>query len=162
LLALFSSAAIEDRSLSLHDLAQAVSGKGGLAVVPWGVGKWFGKRGKIVERLLNTKQDISLLVGDNGNRPVFWPFPALLKKALDLGIPVLSGSDPLPLASHANRPGSFGAIFIEDELSIETPINSLRRIFTKTDEITGFGRGVGPFQFIIDQLQVNLRKQMGK
>jgi len=162
LLSLFSSAAIEDRSLSLQDLALAVSNKGGLPVVPWGVGKWFGERGKTVERLLNTKQDISIFVGDNGNRPLFWPFPTLLKNALDLGIPILSGSDPLPLTSHSSRPGSFGAIFMEDILSIETPIDSLRRIFSKTHEVTGFGRGVGSFQFIIDQLQVNLRKQMGK
>jgi len=162
LLSLFSSAAIENRSLSLQDLALAVSAKGGLPVVPWGVGKWFGERGKTVERLLNTKQHISIFVGDNGNRPIFWPFPALLKNALDLGIPILSGSDPLPLTSHSTRPGSFGAIFMEDELSIEAPIDSLRKIFSKTNEISGYGLGVGPFQFIIDQLQVNLRKQMGK
>lgn len=161
-LSLFSSIEIEDRSLSLQDLVLAVFDKGGLAVVPWGVGKWFGKRGKIVERLLTTKENSSLVAGDNGNRPAFWPFPTLLKTALDLGIPVLSGSDPLPLISHVSRPGSFGAILMEDELSSKTPIDSLRRIFANTHEITGFGNGVGPFQFIIDQLQVNLRKQMGK
>ncbi len=162
LLSLFSSIVIEDRSLALQDLALIVTDKGGLPVIPWGVGKWFGERGKAVERLLNTKQDISIFAGDNGNRPVFWPFPTLLKNARGLGIPIVSGSDPLPLTSHVSRPGSFGVIFVEDELSIRTPIDSLRKIFAKAHDIQSFGRGVGPFQFVIDQLRVNLRKQVGK
>ena len=162
LLSLFSSATIKDRSLALKDLALAVSDKGGMPVVPWGVGKWFGGRGKLVEGLLSTSQDISLLVGDNGNRPGFWPFPTLLRKALDLGIPVLSGSDPLPLPSHTSRPGTFGALFLDAEISIDTPIDSLRKILKDKQEIIAFGRGVGSFQFIVDQLQVNLRKQLGR
>ena len=162
LLSLLSSVSIKDRSLPLDDLARAVADNGGLPVVPWGVGKWFAKRGKVVEHLLHGNHDYPLFFGDNGNRPLFWPEPTLLKQARDLHVPVLSGSDPLPLPSHTSRPGSFGALFMEDDLSTDTPLDSLRKLLTGKNEITGFGRGTGSFQFIVDQLQINLRKQLGR
>jgi len=71
LLSLFSLVNIADRTLPLRDLAQRITDNKGLAVVPWGVGKWFGTREKVVADLLDSSVDFPLLCGDNGNRPLF-------------------------------------------------------------------------------------------
>jgi len=81
LLSLFSPLNIQDRSLPLKELAIFISDNGGLALIPWGVGKWLGRRGKIVEAFLQDPPSFPLLVGDNGNRPELWPYPALLSAA---------------------------------------------------------------------------------
>ena len=161
LLSLFSPVTIEDKTLALADLAQTVADNGGLPVVPWGVGKWFGARGKIVGQLLSANCNYPLFFADNGNRPSFWPEPALLHQAHELHIPRLSGSDPLPLSSHFNRPGSFGSWLPQGELSMQTPAASLRKLLegVKADEIKDFGLLTGSFQFVIDQLRINLSKQ---
>ncbi len=159
LLSLFSSLVIEDRSLTLAELVQRVSQNNALPVVPWGVGKWIGQRGKIVEELFSKQLDYPLFLGDNGNRPPFWLMPQLLRKAPIRNSAVLSGSDPLPLASHENRAGSFGSFIAAAELSLDTPIDSLRRILT-SKKISAFGQGVSSCQCVVDQLQINLTNRI--
>jgi len=160
LLSLLSTAKIEDHTLSLAELAATVAENGGLPVLPWGVGKWWGARGKVIGNLLNSSRDFPLFVGDNGNRPSFWPMPALLRHSQNMHIPLLSGSDPLPLSSHLNRPGSSGIIIPEGEVSDDQPAASLRRLLTGKNEAISFGRRAGTLQFIIDQFKVNLQKQL--
>ncbi len=162
LLSLLCSFKIEDNTLSLADLAKTVVDKGGLPVLPWGVGKWWGARGRVVADLLHSVIDFPLFLGDNGNRPTFWPEPALLRQSRDMQIPVLSGSDPLPLASHLMRPGSYGVLLPDGELSKDYPVASLHKMLISGKEITGFGSRAGSLQFIIDQLRVNLRKQFAR
>ena len=89
-----------DRTLELADAA------GGVAVLPWGVGKWTFDRARIVARVLAEADPRALLVGDNGTRPGIVPEPRLLRVARARGFRVLPGSDPLPLAFHAARAGS--------------------------------------------------------
>lgn len=160
LLSLFSSLVIEDRSLPLAELAQRVSQNNALPVVPWGVGKWIGQRGKVVEELFSKQLDFPIFPGDNGNRPPFWPMPQLLRKAPTRYSAVLSGSDPLPLASHENRAGSFGSFITDAELSLDTPIDSLRKILLTSKNISVFGHGVGSCQCVVDQLQINLTNRL--
>lgn len=163
LLSLFSSIKMKDKTLSLADLAQAVTDNNGLAVIPWGVGKWFGARGKVINNLLCSKLESPLFFGDNGNRPLLWPTPALLQRARDLGAPLLSGSDPLPLPSHVNRPASSGTVLLHGDLSMEYPAASLRKLLltAKKDtlELKSFGRRIGFLQFLSDQLRINLGKR---
>lgn len=89
------------------EILRAVAAAGALAVLPWGVGKWFGRRGRLVSRLIG-EADLPFACGDNGNRPGFWPRPHLLRRAERLGRRVLPGSDPLPLPGAITRAGSFG------------------------------------------------------
>ncbi len=162
LLSLLSSFKVEDHTLSLEDLAKTIAADGGLPVVPWGVGKWLGARGKVVESLLHSRRDYPLFLGDNGNRPSFWPESVLISQARDLHVPILSGSDPLPLISHLSRPGSSGAFLRQGKLSMKHPAASLSRLLINEKDIAGFFNCTGPFQFVIDQLRINLRKQSSR
>ncbi len=165
LLSLFSSVNVEDKSLSLFDLAQTVTANNGLAVVPWGVGKWFGARGKVVAELLNSNHPFPLFYGDNGNRPLLWPEPNLLSRVKGIGNSLLSGSDPLPLVSHCLRPASFGSLLRHHgELSLEFPAASLKQLLTPSDpgtlQLESFGQRIGSLQFLRDQLRINLRNRL--
>jgi hypothetical protein len=91
----------------------------GAIVLPWGFGKWLFGRGRTARRLLADRSR-PLLAGDNGNRPALLPAPALLRQARRLGVPVLPGSDPLPLPTHAARAGSCGA-FMECTPDLRRP-----------------------------------------
>jgi hypothetical protein len=158
-LSLFNSIKEEDRTLSLTDLAQVIADKGGLPVLPWGAGKWWGERGRAVADLIHSNYDYPLFLADNGNRPSFWPEPALLRQAREIQIPILSGSDPLPLTSHVNRPGSSGVVLPDGELSRERPAACLSKLLVSEKEIVRFGGRMGSLSFIIDQLQINVRNR---
>ncbi len=155
-LSLFSSIKVEDRTLSLTDLAQFIADQDGLPVLPWGVGKWWGTRGKVVTDFIHSSYDHPLFLADNGNRPAFWLEPALLRQARNMGIPILSGSDPLPLASHVNRPGCCGVVLPDGELSNEYPAECMRKLLVSEKKIVLFGDRRGSLQFTIDQLRINL------
>ncbi len=94
---------------ALQDTVKTVEEHGGIPVIPWGAGKWLGQRGRILERFLDQAGDTSCLaLGDNGGRPVFWKNPRHFLLARSRGIPILPGSDPLPLPWESARIGSFG------------------------------------------------------
>lgn len=81
---------------------------GALPVIPWGFGKWSSGRGRIVAGLLQSSLSDRLFVGDSGGRPRGMPEPSLLRAARTRNVPVLAGSDPLPLSWQAARVASYG------------------------------------------------------
>ncbi len=156
-LSLFSTAVISDGK-PLVDTIQIISEKGGLAVIPWGAGKWFGTRGKVLRQLL-IGEDRGFLLGDNGGRPTWWPTPKLLQFARKDGIGILSGSDPLPLPSEAQRVGSFGSV-IHCDLTDESPVIYLKNTLRKElPNISPFGKFLATFNFLKNQLQLRLDKK---
>lgn len=80
---------------------------GALPVLPWGVGKWIGRRGRIVAQALARRQASGPLLGDNAGRPAFWRVP-IFAEARRRGVPILPGSDPLPVRDGAAATGGFG------------------------------------------------------
>ncbi len=156
LLSLFSSERIPDRSLPLADLAEQVRRCGGMVVVPWGVGKWLGKRGALVTELIDASSGSTLFLGDNGNRPLFWPAPAQFGRARKKGIHLLSGSDPLPLASHCRRVATSGSLLMEAEVSRELPAASLRKILERGEKGKEFGGRFPPCHFFYDQIRLKM------
>ncbi len=158
LLSLFCPRVIEDRSRSLAELARQVSNEGAIPLLPWGVGKWLGRRGKAVQAFLDSPPVPFFLVGDSGNRPRIWGYPRLLARAEQQGVGALAGSDPLRFSSHVSRAGSRGG-FVHGQLNREQPARLLQEILVSKAEIISFGTGVGTVQFIRDQLQANLRKR---
>lgn len=78
-----------------------------LVILPWGVGKWLGKRGALVASLVS--KGGKFVLGDNGGRPAWWSVP-LFASAASKGIPVVRGSDPLPVSSYAKRVLGYGDI----------------------------------------------------
>lgn len=110
------------------------------ALMPWGLGKWMGARGKEVTRLLSQPATDGLLLGDNAGRPLGWPTPQLFHKAKALGMPVLPGSDPLPAPGTEVEIGSFGCL-IEGALDPMRPAEDLRaRLFTWRCQPVPIGR----------------------
>lgn len=154
-LALATPAIIADHQ-ALHETVEAVRRQKGLAVLPWGAGKWLGKRGKIIERYLETVSAEGLFVGDNGGRPVFWPTPRPFIAAGTRGIKLLPGSDPLPLPEEELRVGSYGGR-VEGNCSNDYPAAEFRKLLTTPAQtITPFGRRLGTWQFIRNQLALRL------
>ncbi|UWQ21578.1 hypothetical protein [Jannaschia sp. W003] len=102
------AAAGEDGGPLEATMAEIVAA-GGLAVLPWGVGKWTGARGRAVAALVEEgAPPPDTFLADSGVRPALLPRPALLRRAERHGWRVLAGTDPLPLPGEERKPGRFG------------------------------------------------------
>lgn len=124
-------------------------------VLPWGAGKWLGRRGRIMQRLVHSAAGQGIVLGDNGNRPWFWPLPALFRAA---GVRNLPGSDPLPFATEAGRAGSSGFI-LPQPLTGRTPLAALRQVLTLAGPRQSYGRQETLSRFLSNQLRSQLRKR---
>lgn len=80
----------------------------GLAILPWGVGKWLGSRGRLIREILDSGPGRRLTVSDNGGRPAIWRHVGLLRQARTQGIANIAGSDPFPVRGEIERIGSYG------------------------------------------------------
>jgi hypothetical protein len=114
----------DDRPLD-EALAQVVA-QGALAVLPWGVGKWQGARGRLIAGLLERRRNPPLFVGDNGGRLGLAPRPKLFERAERGRVPVLAGTDPLSLPGQLAKVGGYGFV-AEVTLDNEAPFAALRR-----------------------------------
>lgn len=144
--------------LSIGETLETVRACGALPVVPWGFGKWWGRRGRLLARLLETEQPADFFLGDNGGRPSSFPLPGALETARRAGIRDLPGSDPLPFAGEIARAGSRGFV-LSAPLDRETPAAGLLSQLRDPDfhpEIYGGGERLLPFAF--NQLGMQLRK----
>lgn len=114
-----------------------------LLICPWGVGKWLFSRGKILSDLIR-KYPTQLYLGDNGGRPKVW---ASIPHFRQTKMPILNGSDPLPIKGELKRVASFGVF-------IEAPIQGLNTRYLisllKDSKVTkkNFGRPLGLIDFI--------------
>jgi hypothetical protein len=141
----------------LTTVLEQIDRLGGVSALPWGVGKWLGKRGKRIEDMLRYK-GVPLLVSDNGGRPWFWPMPRLLRVARQQGIPVLAGSDPLPKVSEQQQAGSVGFV-LEGALHAKLPAQDLKhRLLRLTDTPPHFGKREGMWGFVCNQFYMRLRR----
>lgn len=91
--------------LPLRDALEHVLVAGGVPVIPWGVGKWLGARGKIVRTLLNERSVI--FAGDSSLRPFCWPE----KSFSSARGRVLCGTDSLPAPGEENQIGRYATVF---------------------------------------------------
>lgn len=81
-----------------------------LVILPWGVGKWLGRRGRLIGHLINLWSPHRFVLGDNRGRPLLWSNVPAFKKARQLGIPVIAGSDPLPLSGQQKFSAAYGIL----------------------------------------------------
>ena len=142
----------------LADTVDEVRNGGGLAVLPWGAGKWLGTRGRIVADFLLGASPDSLFVGDNGGRPEFWPRPALFDLAARRNIRLLPGSDPLPLSGEECRVGTYGAM-VDGDCSDTNPASALKGLLLDRKRVINpFGQRQSAWQFFRTQLGLRLVK----
>jgi len=99
---------VADGGSSASDLIELILEEGGVPCLPWSPGKWLGKRGRLVRRLLETYNPNTLTVGDIAMRTFFGPPSSLLRFARGQGYSMLYGTDPLPRLGDQQLVGSFG------------------------------------------------------
>lgn len=132
---------------------------GGIAVAPWGVGKWLGARGRVVSDLLVHGGDGRLFLGDNSGRLRLPVTPRRFREARARGIRILPGTDPLPIAGEEERCGGFG-FAVDAWLSAATPGADLRRWLLDEDGLVdAYGNTEKPLRFLRNQWL--LRRQRG-
>ncbi len=148
-LALITGASISD-GLSIEETVEQVVQAGGVPVLPWGVGKWIGKRGQLVKNQLVTSE-ARLFAGDNGGRPGFWSLPDYFQQRAQL-----PGTDPLPLPEEVSRAGSYG-FCTQGTLDWDRPGESLKQILLEPDvSIEPYGRSLSPLKFIKNQTLIRV------
>lgn len=164
-LALATAADFTD-GLPLAETLDHVRAGGALPVLPWGFGKWWLSRGSLIAKSMadGGAGRGELYLGDNAGRPALAGRPPLFREAERRGIPVLPGSDPLPLAGHVTRAGSYGFL-LAGALDEARPARSLsillRRLRSAGVQPRAFGRPSGLFQFFRDQTALRLRRRGG-
>ena len=145
----------------LDEALAEISAADAVAVVPWGVGKWQGARGRLIAALLERDRARPLFAGDNGGRLKLAPRPKLFASAQRRGVPVLAGSDPLPSPDQLVKVGGYGFV-AEVDLDAKAPFAALRgylenletspRTFGSLESLPGFVRA---------QLAMQVQKRFG-
>jgi hypothetical protein len=146
----------------IAEVARQARESGALAVVPWGAGKWLGRRGAALSRYLDSIDDPGVFLGDNGGRPDIWR-PRHFVEAGHRGIRVLPGSDPLPFASEVNRLGGHGFVLSRalPEDRIVAPL--IARLLDPEARLEPFGPAETLLRFVRNQIamQWQMRAQRG-
>lgn len=146
--------------LLIEETISNVISLGGIPVLPWGFGKWFGNRGKKIDEMIN-KRIPDLFLGDNGGRSSILPFPTQFDLAEINGMKILPGSDPLPFPQEAKRPMSYGFIFDANiNFDESNPWESVKRSLLGDDlEIEKFGNLTSPLAFTRTQIAMQIKKR---
>jgi len=126
--------------LSLSEAVSAVAASGAIPVIPWGFGKWWFARGRLVDALLRAPAMPRFFLGDNGGRLQLAPAPRLFHRAAERGVAVLPGSDPLPFPNQVRKVGGYG-FRLSGDFTTERPAASVKRILAGLDRSPeAFGR----------------------
>lgn len=133
-----------------------------ISVIPWGVGKWTGRRKEIVEKIILQSGTFPIYLGDNGNRPFFLKKSDFFDLALKNGILNIPGSDPLPFKNGENKPGSFG-FMIDDALDIDKPFDNIyEKIKNSKNQFKTFGKLESFTNFLTNQISMQVIKRKRK
>ncbi len=128
-------------------------------VIPWGLGKWFFQRGRLLSELLREFRKPSLFLGDEGGRPGFWPYPAHFREGAELGVRDLPGTDPLPFPHDVSKVGRVG-FRVPIELDERRPAASLLGTLCEARTVLDrFARLEPPIKFVRNQVAMQLRKR---
>lgn len=143
----------------IREVIAAARESGAVPVLPWGFGKWTGRRRSVMRALL---ADAALAgafhFGDNAGRPAFWPKPRWFRDAGPQNRRVLPGSDPLPFPDQVSRPGSFG-FYGYANFGVETPWRRLKRLIEDpATELRPYGRLEAPARFLRNQAAMQWRR----
>jgi hypothetical protein len=128
-------------------------------VIPWGPGKWFFKRGRLLNQLLDEFRHPTLFLGDEGGRPVFWGYPQQFERAAQLGVRDLPGTDPLPFPHDVTKVGRMG-FRVSIDLDRAHPAASLFSALSQpTTTLERFAVLESPLRFVRNQIGMQLRKR---
>ncbi len=117
--------------LSLRQALEAIHSNDAIAVLPWGFGKWWFGRGRLLLGVVDTLTADTVYLGDSSARPRISPRPKLFHRAEREGIRILAGTDPLPFPMEVSKPGSYG-FAINGKLDLRRPARSLKNLLRQT------------------------------
>ena len=129
-------------------------------VIPWGPGKWFFRRGRLLNALIEEFRKPTLFLGDEGGRPVFWAYPQHFAHAARLGVRDLPGTDPLPFPHDVEKVGRMGlkvAIDLDPARPGESLLHALTQVGTPLER---FATLEPPLRFVRNQIGMQLRKRL--
>jgi len=145
--------------MALTEAIERTLAAGAVPVLPWGFGKWTGRRGRVIRQVMGDYAPGTLSLGDNSGRPAFWREPAEFVQARRLGLQILPGSDPLPFPSEVARVASYG-LAVPGVLSDARPAHDLLGILCDPSVvIRPFGRREQPLRFLRNQLAMQFVKR---
>lgn len=141
---------------TVHDILTL----GGLPVVAWAPGKWFFKRGEVVQSLIEQFNPSELALGDTTLRPLGWGVPSIMRTARRRGFKILYGSDPLPFNGEETTPGSYATLIqnIKHSNNSDTPDPGklLSNVLSEDLQIQSVGSR-GTFPRVLKRLYQNNR-----
>jgi hypothetical protein len=151
-----------DVGIPLVEILDQIKINDAIPVIPWAVGKWIGKRGRVIKDLLDNTTEPDFFLCDNGNRPIFWPRPTLFDYAENKGFRVLAGSDALHFASESYRVGNF-ANLTYGTIDPDHPAMDLKKILLNPKiRIQTYGKLEKPVRFFKNQLAMQLLKRKNR
>ncbi len=124
----------------LSDTLARVRDGDAIPVLPWGLGKWWGRRGTFVQNCLDTARPGDLTFADTCLRPAVFPEPALLRSARSRGFSILHGSDPLPRPHEETLTGRWATVWESADWDASHPAAAWRRIVRERVPCTPAGR----------------------
>jgi hypothetical protein len=128
-----------------------------LVMLPWGFGKWTGRRGRAVAQAYESYGARGLRLADTGIRPGWLPAPRLFRRSAADGRPVLVGSDPFPFRETGDRIGSAG--FVAHDVLPDSGWHHIQAAFRQPERsLERFGQPVGTLTFLRLQVQMQRRK----
>jgi hypothetical protein len=152
-LALLTVKHFED-GFPLEQVLGTVRESGALPVIPWGFGKWTGKRGRILKDKIGQADCNEFFLGDNSGRAAGIPRPSHFVLGLARGIRLLGGTDPLPLSSQEEICGSFG-VAVPRDLDKDSPRESTRKALQSQDtEVKPYGKRIAMVPFLVNQYRL--------
>lgn len=144
----------------LTESLRCVGEKGALPVLPWGFGKWWFRRGRILSSYLQ-QRDLKprYFVGDNAGRPRILGRPKLFNTARAQSIRNLPGTDPLPFPSELHKIGSFG-FRLDEAIDLACPFASLKATLENNgSQPATYGRVESLVPFLRNQVSLRLNKR---
>jgi hypothetical protein len=158
-LALGALAEWED-GMPARAVIESVLEAGAIAVLPWGFGKWLGRRRRVIESLIDEFAASNVYLGDNGGRSAILPTPPEFARAEALGMRILPGSDPLPFESEYDQAGSYG--FRVDNFPFrDNAWPDLCAMLQRGEgELTPFGSLESPLRFARNQLAMQYKTRI--
>ncbi|HED54797.1 MAG TPA: hypothetical protein ENJ00_11440 [Phycisphaerales bacterium] len=146
-----------DDGLSIAETLNRALDMDAITVLPWGFGKWTGQRRSLMLKLIRDFGPRGVAIGDSAGRPRGLPAGPIFREAIRLGLPILPGTDPLPIASHERRAGKF-ALALPGRLDRAAPAADLRHRLRAGSGGVVIGNRDGPLAAIASQLRLRLEQ----
>ena len=148
-----------DDGRPLRAAVDAARGLDAIVVLPWAFGKWWLRRGDLIDEFVKSAEPTHIFLGDNGGRTRLGPRPRPFRVAESRGIRILPGSDAFPLSFDAGRTGSYGFL-IDGTIERSRPAAGLKRLLRNGVETPlPYGDPIGVIGFCRNQLLVRLNAQ---